>query len=440
MPLSYSWLTFSNARSELAARLSDAGKVFWTDTELGIYIVEALRTWQSLAAFYVDRDTFSTVANQQWYDLPSVLTSSLRAYTVTDLQLLIEIEYHLMEPPTGATWTGSEMFTVADILTALQRRRDLFLNETGVVVTRQTLGVSSPGEGRVSLGQGIIDIRRNAWLDTPSGLYSVLWREDMWAINSFLATWKAATNPVPRAYSLSDNQPLAIQLAPIPSDAGTLDSLLVKTGAALDGSGVLMGIPDDWCWVVKWGALADLLRKDGPARDPGRAAYCEQRWKLGVAAAKLPVSVIDSYVTDQPVPTESVFDLDAYRASWQNATPASPTMIALAGLNLVAASPKPDAVYTVTVDLLRNMPVPASDGDYIQVGAEHWDGIVQYAEHLAAWKMAGSEFEATMPNLEQFLTLAVTQNDRLRANEFFMTQLHDRSQREEKNRARLIGA
>jgi hypothetical protein len=112
----------------------------------------------------------------------------------------------------------------------------------------------------------------------------------------------------------------------------------------------------------------------------------------------------------------------------------------MAGLNLVAMSPVPDNVYTVTVDLLRNMPVPVADGDYIQVGAEMWDGVIAYAEHIAAFKMAGAEFEATMPDLEQMIKLAMTQNERLRANEFFLEQLSDRSKREEKNRARLMGA
>ena len=262
----------------------------------------------------------------------------------------------------------------------------------------------------------------------------------MWALNSFLANWKAATQPLPKVYSISDDPPLQIQLAPIPSDAGTLEMLTVNTGANLDGSGVLMGIPDDWTPVVKWGALADLLRKDGPARDPARAKYCEDRWSQGIAAAKMPISVIDTYVSDQPVQTESAFDLDVYRASWQNATPAQPTFAALAGLNLVAMSPVPDAVYTVTVDLLRNMPVPTADGDFVQVGAEMWDGIVAYAEHLAAWKMAGAEFEATMPDLEQMIKLAMTQNERLRANEAFLEQLSDRAKREEKFRPRLLPA
>jgi hypothetical protein len=38
------------------------------------------------------------------------------------------------------------------------------------------------------------------------------------------------------------------------------------------------------------------------------------------------------------------------------------------------------------------------------------------------------------------MNMAMVQNERLRANVFFLTQLSDRSTREEKNRARLMPA
>jgi hypothetical protein len=441
MALSYSQITFAQARTELAARLGDVNKVFWVDAELKLYVIEALQTWNSLAAFYKDRDSLTTSPNQPYYDLPSSLSAGLRAYNVTDLQLLTEIEYHLMEPPTGATWTGSEMFTVQDILTALQRRRDQFLNETGTVLTRQTFAVSAPTEGRVLLTLSspfnIIDIRRVAWKDTPSGQYSTLWRESRDALDFFFASWKTSTKPLPKVYSVSDTQPLQIQLAPIPSDAGTLEVLTVNTGNTLTGTGTLMGVPDDLVWIIKFGALADLLQKDGPARDPGRAEYCNKRWEQGVAAAKMPLSTISCLVQDQPVNTESVFDLDVYRANWQNAGTGLPTIAGLAGLNLMALSPTPNSFYTVQVDLLRNMPIPVGDGDFIQVGSEMVDAVLRYALHLAMFKSGGAEFSTTMPDLKQFIDLAIEQNSRLRANDAFITMTMDRSELEEKQRARL---
>jgi hypothetical protein len=316
----------------------------------------------------------------------------------------------------------------------MQRRRDQFLNETGCVITQSAPSVTPTAEGLISLADTTIDVRRIAWIN--GGAYSLLWREDIFSLNSFLTSWKQG-NGNPKAYGITTTAPLTVQLAPIPNTTNTLDLLTVKTGATLDGSGVLLGIPDDLSWIVKWGMLADLLRKDGPARDPSRAKYCETRWAQGIAAVKSAMAVIDSFVADQPIQTESVFDLDVYRASWQNSTPAQPNLAALAGLNLVAMSPVPNTSYTVLFDLLRNMPVPVGDGDYIQIGREMWDVVCNYAKHIALFKSAGAEFEATMADYEEFMRIAVEQNDRLRANEAFMGQLNDRSQLEEVQRPRL---
>lgn len=440
MALSYSWLTFVQARAALAARLSDPGSVFWTDTELGLYIIEALRTWNSLTAFYKDRGTFSTTAGVRWYDIPATLPA-LRAYTVTDVQILTQIEYHLMEPPTGATWTGSEMFSVSDILAAIQRRRDQFLNESGsVIVTKQDFGVFDPVDGIITFQDTVIDIRRIGWAVTGSYIVP-LWREDIWALNSYFTQWRtvAAPGAIPRAWAILTNAPLAVQLAPIPDPtvSNNIEVLQIEAGATLDGTGVPLGIPDDLSWVVKWGALADLLRKDGPARDPARAKYCEERWAQGIALAKMPVSTVAMYLAGQSIPVETVFELDTFRASWEAPISGTPTLVGMAGLNLLAFSPIPNASYTVFMDLLSNMPVPSADGDYIQIGREMWDSVLAYAEHLAAWKMAGAEFTATMPCMEEMLRIALVQNERLRANQFFMTQLHDRANREEKLRPRV---
>ena len=321
---------------------------------------------------------------------------------------------------------------------ALQSRRDRFLSETGCVVTQALQSVAASAEGLLAFADSTIDVRRIA-LVLGTGQYLTLQREDTKALNTYFATWKQSSGQ-PVVWCPMTNAPLNVQLAPIPSAGLNLDVLTVQTGAALDGSGVPLGVPDDFAWVVKWGALAELLSKDGPARDVERAKYCEERWKQGLALAKMPVTAIDAYLNDQPIQLESVFDFDAFRPTWQSDTPGPPAIAGMAGANLLALAPTPDAVYTVMLDVLRNMPVPSADGDYIQVGREHWDAILSHASHLAAFKMGGPEFAATAPDMEALLNLALSQNDRLRANQFFMTELHDRATREEKFRPRLLGA
>ena len=60
----YNYISFAAAKAQLAARLYDAGEVFWTDTEIGLYLIEALRTWQALTAFWRGDFVAPTVANQ----------------------------------------------------------------------------------------------------------------------------------------------------------------------------------------------------------------------------------------------------------------------------------------------------------------------------------------------------------------------------------------
>src|SRR5437762_5788040 len=109
----YSFLTYGESRQRLAERLYDATSIFFSDAELGLYIKEALRTFNALANFYREEFVFNTQANVTWYDLTDTtnLPNTLRPFTVTDGSLIELIEYHLLEPPTTSyplVWAGSK--------------------------------------------------------------------------------------------------------------------------------------------------------------------------------------------------------------------------------------------------------------------------------------------------------------------------------------------
>src|SRR6185503_4352185 len=113
------------------------------------------------------------------------------------------------------------------------------------------------------------------------------------------------------------------------------------------------------------------------------------------------------------VPIQSFRDADAYNAGWQNNS-GVPTAL-MSDTNLIALTPTPDAnTYSVELDAVVNAPVPAAAGDFIQLGREQYDAVLNYAVHLTAFKMGGKEFEATMPFLKNFYDLAMENNDRLR--------------------------
>lgn len=442
MPQFTSNLTYAQFRTALAARLDDYSKTFWTDNELKSYTLEALQTWNSMALFYHDRDTFSTVNNQTFYDLTTALSGSMLMPTVTDRQLINAIQDALLEPRTTNWALGTpamtEMFTVDDLTGAIQRRRNQLLMESGVMQTHSTQAITANATGRFTLTDVEIDVRRAAWL-RASSYTSLMCTNDM-AVNGFSTSSLITAADPPISFATILTQPVQIALFPPPSLNGTLDLLTVNNPANLDpaSSAGGLGIPDDLAWVVKWGALADLLGRDGQARDPLRAQYAQQRWLEGLIVAQMLPSVTAAYIAGSPVVLGDVWNADGYANGWQNLTHAQPTDVLMACWNTVALSPTPNGVYTITCDLLRNMVLPASDSDVVQVGREVVDVILDYAEHLAAFKMGGQEFSDSMPLLQRFQRVCMEWNARLRAQATHFRYLHNRQDVEERVNRRWV--
>ena len=438
----YAYITFAQSKAQLAEILGDPANVFWKDGELGIYIKEALRTWGSMSLYWRDRGAFTTSSGNPWYVLPTVLPSLL-GYTVTDLDLVREMEYQLLEPATGATWTGTPMFSVQDLVNALQRRRNQFRVEVGMCTQHSQSFLGPPADGRFALSDSVIDVRRLAWQTLGDTAWQTLWREDEWAFGAASAmTWPQ--NPgTPQSYSIATEPPLSVQLNPYPSANGTVDLLTVNAGADLDPTiPTLLGIPDDFAWVVKFGALADKLGEDGPARDPLRSEYCESRWDEGIQLAKIYTSIMQLRVNDMPIYTTSVQEFDSGNYAWQSQS-GRPNVGALSGFNVLALAGDgatgfgvPDAAYGISADVVRRAIVPVADGDFLQIGREQLDSILRYAEHLAAFKMGGEEFAATKTQYQGMLKAALVYNERLRANIKNFAALTDRRQLEAERRPR----
>jgi len=432
--MAYTHTRRSELRAALRSRLGETSARYWADAELNLCTDEALRTWQAASRFYRERGVFQTEANVPFYDLSSKL-SPLLGYTITDANAITLMEYHLLEPPTPTVWTGTDMFSLAELTEAVERRRNQFLLETAATLTRSLDPIAPPPSGRVELADTVIDVRRAAWRST-GGTYTHLWREDEHNLNSYKRGW--SVNPdTPAAFSVILTPPVQLQLAPVPADEGQLDLVTVRTGAALDpGTGVLLGVPDDYVWAVKWGALADLLGKEGPARDPTRAAYCERRWREGVDLCRGSGLVLEAEIDGLPVPPATLEELDAYAPTWQNSI-GTPTAVATAGANILAVgNAVPDGIYSVTLDVVRRFPIPNGDGDWVRVGREHLDAVIDYALHIASFKMGGAEFEATMPHYERLLRLAAVHNDRLRAQAPTFRRVEGHGLKEAKQRPR----
>lgn len=408
----YTAFTLADALADMGSRLYDPDHIRWSEPELTIYIQQAIRTFNALTNHFRDSASFSTVNKQAFYELADVTT--LREPTLTVADAVNQICYQLLEPvPVGNLWAGTAQYGLDDILGALQQARDTFLLETGVIVTHRELAVPvSPVGGKVDLPESVINLRRMAWA-TSNGYIIVIRRDDSWGITNFGNGWQVSRSVAPIAYSVSTTPPLVVQLAPITTQVGTLDMLTIESGAApaMLGS-VLLGVPDDWAWVVIFGALAQLLQRDGLAVDPARAQYCEARWDDGLQRAKAAAVVIDATVNGVNTPLGSVPDADAYSPDWQMVS-GVPRRVLTMGQTIVglwppAGIPTGGGSYTVVLDVVRNAPVPVELSDPLQLGQELLNDILDYAQHLAEFKEGVGSLQVSMPLLDQFLGICNT--------------------------------
>src|SRR5271169_5742535 len=118
-PTYYTHTTRAQAVTMLSLRLSDPLFAYWTSLELQIRLNQSLRMWQAFTGFYHNRYQFNTTRTVGFYDL-SLLTPSTFGYFITDTDLVTGLQFSLLEPPTGTSWTGSAQFTYDQVTKALQ--------------------------------------------------------------------------------------------------------------------------------------------------------------------------------------------------------------------------------------------------------------------------------------------------------------------------------
>jgi len=411
----YTATTLTQALALLGGRLMDPTFVRWTEAELTIYLQQALRTWNALTGFYRERESFTTTVNEPIYDLPTVLPTLL-AQTYTDADAITQMAYHILEPPPVAgVWVGTGQFTVAQVAAAVRYARDRFLLETGAVLVDSLLPVDPvPATGRIELDEDIANLRRAVWT-TADGIVTILRRDDSWSLTHYARrTWNLQVDQRPRIYSVGETPPLILQMAPVPVTPGTLRLDTINRGSVVvPGTPASLGVPNDWAWVVVFGALFELLNKDGLAYDPGRAAYCKARWEHGVLMAKTGAVVVEALIEGRPVEIGSLTDADTFASAWPM-VPAIPKRILTAGMTLVACAPPPGVKpgggqFMVTLDVIQNAPVPTVGADFLQVGPELLDTILDYAQHLALFKEGAAALQQADGLLQKFLGMAGTE-------------------------------
>lgn len=407
----YQWITYLQARQALAARLADPTNVFWADVECGLYLIESLRTYNALTEVWNTDYAFSPAAPQVWFDL-STLPGSPRTRTLTDTYLYILMQYHLLEPPSGGTWTGTSQFSISDLAGALQRRRDEMIQVSGCNLAQLPPLLTTPNTRRTVFADSTLEPRRARFIP-DSGAPTTLNREDNLAWDKF-ETQHLQQTGTPANWSVIAGPPLAMDVDIAPNVPGAYDVLSLQAGANFfPPAATLLNVPDDFAWVAKWGALADLLGRDSEATDRPRADYCLKRYMDGLKIMKQSNWLLLARINGLPVDTPSVREMDGYAPEWENNATAWPSLVT-AGMDLCAPCPVAGSgPMGVLCTLVGNAPVPVLDADFVQCSRDTFDVILDYAQTLASFKMGGEEFAATKDLERNFFQYAIETNKRL---------------------------
>jgi hypothetical protein len=401
----YNHTTFAQAKQRLANELGDPGKVFFTDAELGRYLIEALRWWGLTAMYFRETGKVETVASQPFYQIETSLfnqaeTELIQGLSVTDRELINDINYFLMENQISSWaggWVGTEMFSLEEIAAILADSRDEFLKLTACIAQGYTVVATG---NRVDLPTDHIRILRADI--TPSGEGALpLWAIDQVQLHTTVRTTADPGVGRPKAYSVSYSPQLTVDLWPAPVVSSTLGIQGVKTGGTLNPTVVAtpVGIPDDASFLLKYRTIADLLAGDGLARCPQISQYCEQRYEEGLEAVANYLSVLWSNDGGPRGPITSVAQWDQVRPTWRQ-TQGVPRTVAQLNWNTIALRPVPNGVYALTFETIRRAILPTSDSDFIQVGREHMQALYDYAQHIALIKSQGQEFQMSFARYE----------------------------------------
>jgi len=415
-------ITINSLVALLQQRLGETTGIYWTPTELTLYIRQAIREFQVLTGFWRSRIQITTSANTPFYDLSS--SDPQLAYTVTDFDILSQIGFHLLE--SGASpFVITSQFTQGTLTAAFDQRREEIFGDTRMVVSEFTDPVGSPVAGRVVLPSGVLQVHRADWQDSISGLWSRLERSDEIGGYGWQFGWPASP-ALPLAFSVGVTPPFTLQLIPPNANTGNLDLILTQCAPyAFIGSPQTLGVPDDATFALSWGILASILGQDSQSRDYARADYALARWNMALEILKTYPLVMQVGLGQSQIQPATMQGLDAWRPSWRNEAPAQPDTFAVVGRNMIALATTPNAAYNAEADCIVNSPASGSGSATISIPGDIVTALLDNGTHLACFKMGGDEFQATLGMYRNFTMVAQEYASRERAEAINFEALRD---------------
>lgn len=131
--------------------------------------------------------------------------------------------------------------------------------------------------------------------------------------------------------------------------------------------------------------------------------------------------------TGAPVFSTSIVELDLGRPSWRGETVASggvvPTVVtfwAPVSLQQIAIWPATvGGVNDLIVEGIAATPVLVEEADFVDLGEELHDPLLDYALHVVSFKEGGPRWRLTLPYYQTFLKMAAQENALLKASQAY---------------------
>lgn len=207
-------------------------------------------------------------------------------YYDTKCRVLEEIQRHLLEPiiDKGVTW---QLWGADEVHKVLEYRTHRFLVETGIL-RKEVFTPTTIGSTTIAVPQDSIEVRRvdfeySDLRQKPRALQRI---DTLQADNGIVGWDDGTAEPVSYIEDPMVDS-MTIRTCPPPDAVGTVGIRYVPMPPFDQGIPCEpLPIPRLFTWAVKWGVIADLLKKEGSANDPVRSAEAEQIYDLGVSLAK----------------------------------------------------------------------------------------------------------------------------------------------------------
>jgi len=115
-----------------------------------------------------------------------------------------------------------------------------------------------------------------------------------------------------------------------------------------------------------------------------------------------------------PLPKDNFFSMDWCKGLWEFAPAATPDRWFPVALNYLGLYPAPGAGHSLRIDGLSHAPVMNAPTDFVDINRWIFDALVDYVQHVCAFKTSGEEFKATSRLYKSFVDAAATQNVKLK--------------------------